>query len=491
MKRMPESRATPRVVGRIARRDAAPLIALAVVVGTIACVVPPARRAPELVVEVPAAWSVPANAADDPIDAWWTTFDAPGLERVIDEALAHNTDLVAAAARVARAEAEARIAGAELKPSLGAGVSGSRQRQVFVGLPIPGDTVPSATYTTFGVSLDASWEVDLWGRIRASARAALADAQAGEADLHAARLSIAAQTAKAWFAAVEARQQIELTERSAESFARLAAQIRERYRVGTRPAIDLRLALSNAAAAEAQLRQRRRRLDATLRQLEVLLGRYPSARLLDEIPLDRPSDMPPPVPAGLPAELIGRRPDLVAAERRAVAADQRLRAARAALYPRLSLTGGGGTVSDQLSDLLDGDFRTWNLVGNLVQPLFEGGRLRAGVERAAAAGDELLASYAGAVLRAFAEVESALAADTLLAEQQASQAEAVEQLLAAESLAEDRYRRGIGDYLTVLESQTRAFTSQSALLALGRERLDNRIDLHLALGGGFAEGNPR
>ncbi len=197
--------------------------------------------------------------------------------------------------------------------------------------------------------------------------------------------------------------------------------------------------------------------------------------------------LPGPVPVGLPAELVARRPDLVSAERRLAAADERLRQARRQLYPRFSLTAGGGTVSDQLGDLVDGDFRVWSLLANLTQPLFQGGRLRAGVDRAAAGSDELLAAYAGLALDAFREVESALAAEQHLIERERHLAEAARQLGAARRLAEDRYRSGLGDYLLVLESQTRELVAESELLSLRRELLHNRIDLHLALGGGFGE----
>ena len=195
--------------------------------------------------------------------------------------------------------------------------------------------------------------------------------------------------------------------------------------------------------------------------------------------------LPGPVPVGLPSELVARRPDLSSAERRLAAADEQLWKARRSLYPRFSLTAGGGTASDQLSDLVDGDFRVWSLLGNLTQPLFQGGKLRAGVDRAAAGRAELVASYAGLVLAAFSEVESALAAEQHLIERKRHLAEAARQLGAARRLAEDRYRSGLGDYLLVLESQTRELAAEGELLTLRRELLQNRVDLHLALGGGF------
>jgi NodT family efflux transporter outer membrane factor (OMF) lipoprotein len=456
-------------------RGIAALLAVATLAG---CIPSPELRTPEV---TPAeSWSHTTDVPGPVISEWWKSFDDPQLDALVLRALEGNQDLAVAVARLDRARAEARIAGADLKPSVGAGLNATRQNQKFIGTPIP-----DSTSTRYDASVEVSWEADLWGRIRAGARAAVADYEASEADLRGARMSIAAATVKLWFSIAEVRQQMELAESSAISFSRLAEQIRARYVIGVRPAIDLRLALSNASAAAAEYERRRIQLDGLVRQVEVLIGDYPSGTLLERHPPGPPVDRPAPVPAGLPSELLARRPDLVAAERRLVAADQRWAAARRSLYPRLTLTARGGTASDQLDDLLDGDFTIWSLLGGLTQPLFQGGRLRANVDRTAAITDEALARYTGAVLLAYAEVESALNDELLLTEQRRHTADSADQLVAAEALAEERYRSGLGDYLAVLESQTRAFTAQSRLLTLERVRLDRRVDLHLALGGGF------
>jgi NodT family efflux transporter outer membrane factor (OMF) lipoprotein len=450
---------------------------------------PPPRTEPDLGTATPTAWTGGARDDGAPEKDWWGTFDDPQLTALIELALARNQDLRIAAARLQRAEAEARIAGADLEPQLGVGLDAARQRQNFIGLPIPGDGVPSTTFESYGVSLDASWEVDMWGRIRARARAAVADFEAAREDLRGARLSLAAQTAKAWFAVEEALEQVVLAEESAASFAESADNLRARYEQGVRSPLDLRLALSNVTAARAAVARRQAVLEASLRQLEVLLGEYPSADLLDEFPTRSLPPMPDPVPAGLPAELVARRPDLAAAERRLAAADQRWLEAKRSLYPRLSLTAGGGTSSTSLGDLLDGDFRVWGIFAGLTQPIFQGGRLRAGVARADAISDEALAAYVGSVLRAYAEVEIALSNEGWLADEQGQLELNVGHNVAAERLAEDRYRAGVGRYLEVLESQTRSFVARSELLALRRTRLTNRVDLHLALGGGFEDTN--
>jgi len=215
----------------------------------------------------------------------------------------------------------------------------------------------------------------------------------------------------------------------------------------------------------------------------VLAGRYPAA--LIQTSGDLPP-LPPPVPAGLPAELVGRRPDLAAARERLLAADARLASARAALYPRLSLTASGGRSSGELGDLLDGEFAVWNLVGNLSQPLFQGGRLRAGVDLASAGREGAVAAYAQTLLQAYAEVESALDAETYLQTQEQALCSAADEALAARRLAEERYARGLTDMVTLLTAQNSAFESESRWLATRRQQLEARLDLHLALGGGFS-----
>ncbi|MEW6741217.1 MAG: efflux transporter outer membrane subunit [Planctomycetota bacterium] len=449
-----------------------------------ACVSPPQVEHPQLDIATPSRWTGAETVQGHIGDEWWRGFGDAELEKVIVLALGQNYDLQAAAARVEQAVAQATIAGADLQPKLGASSSGQRRRQNFIGFPIPGggDEVLSTTATTYGLSLNLSWEVDLWGKLRATQRAALADMQATEADFHGARLSLLGQTIKVWLAIGEAVQQVALAEQTVSSFRESSDEVWSRYERGLRSSLDVRLSLSNLADAEALLQRRQRELDRVTRQLEILLGRYPGRAV--EIPEGLP-EMPPAIPAGLPSELVSRRPDLVAAERRLAASNARLDAAEGALYPRFSLTASGGTASEELEDLLDLDYRVWSLVGNLTQPLFEGGRLRAAVDLSRASVEEVLARYVSALLKAYGEVETALSAEHFYAAQVERQGEATHHAIAAQKLAEDRYRAGIENYITVLESQRRAVSNESNLLTARRQQLENRVDLYLALGGGF------
>ena len=457
-----------------------------VAVVAVGCASAPPVEPPVLDVQIPTEWTaeeVPVGQVDV---TWWEDFGDGGLAAAVDIALAQNYDLRAAAARLEQAAADARAAEGDLQPTVQGTFNSSRRKQNFVGFPIPGSEgrVLSTVSTSYGVSLDVSWEIDLWGRLRNTARAALADLQASAADLRGAQLSIAGQTTKAWFAVAEAQQQVDLSLETVQSFRSAAEQVRDRFEAGIRPALDLRLALLNLSNAEAQLQQRHQQFDTATRQLELLLGQYADG--VFDTPVTLP-EITPSVPAGIPADLVARRPDLVAAERELVAFLVRADVARTDLLPRLSLTGATGTATDGLRSLIDGDFGVWSVLGNIVAPLWQGGRLRAQVDRAEARGAEALASYANAALAAYAEVETALAAEEFLVERERHLAESTLQARAAERLAEERYRAGLETYITVLDSQRSAVSAQAELIAARRTRLENRVDLYLALGGGFEE----
>jgi len=458
----------------------------------ISCV-PKLETPPDLDIDTPQNWISEKEKSEGSLSEWWTAFNDPGLNKAVEKALRKNYSLKSAAARVDAALALARIAGADLYPQLGLGLSGSRRKQNFVGFPFgeSQEGVPSVTSNLFGVSLNVSWEIDLWGRIRAGKSAATADFEATAADYMGFQLSLIGQTAKAWFAAVEAEQQVRLSEATLENYRTTNRQVHRRYRLGLRPSLDVRLSESNVADAEALLFQKKNQLQSILRQLETIIGRYPSGNIKLSAAM---SPELKPVPAGLPADIIKKRPDLIAAEKRLASSYVRVIESKKALYPRLSLTASGGTSTNELKSLLNGDFSVWNLIGNLLQPIFQGGRLRAGVDLAEARKLESLALYAQSVLNAYAEVETALEAEGLLAEREKALQTAVDQAMAARDLAQTRYARGLTDLIEVLESQRLAFLSQSQLLIVKRQRLDNRIDLYLALGGDDmnreSQGNP-
>ena len=462
---------------------------LAMLLAVPACVrtAAPPERQPSL--PIPETWNSTA-AEEGTVDVhWWKQFQDPQLDALIAETLRNSYQLRAVAARLETALIEAEIAGADRMPSVGFSLNGRRQRQNFIGLPIPGfeGRVPRATFTNLGASLDINWEADLWGRISNGEILAGALASVHAADLAAARHSLAGQTAKAWFACSEANLQLALSREMVASYEATSKWLRNRFEAGFAPALEISLVEADISTAESAVHLRREQLDRGIRQVELLAGRYPRGDLQARENLPEVSSG---VPAGVPSQLLTRRPDLIAAQRRLLASDVGIAQAQTALHPRLSLTTAGGTSSKGLLSLLNWDYTVWSLLGNIVQPIFQGGRLRRQVDIAQGRSREILESYAGAVMQAFGEVESALSVESFLRERQRELEESVAEAETAREQARFRYRQGLGDMLVVLQLDRRILNSKSQILTLQRLLLENRIDLHLALGGGFDPGAP-
>ena len=469
---MPERYLTLRLIIRL----------LLVVMPTLAgCRTQAPDTSAELVLETPGAWTATGTSKEDPMSAinWIESFEDPTLGKIVTEAIEANYDLAATAARLSAARASAIISGANRYPQLSLNADGSRRK-----LSSPGSVENGRTrIESYSLAFDLNWEVDIWGRLSDRAEAGVADYEAVQADYEAARLSIAAISARSWFNVVEAELQVQLAEFIYQSFQNNLETIENRFRTGLSRALDLRLSRASVAGAASSLEFRLRRRDEAIRSLETIIGRYPDATLATSTNLPRP---PAAVPAGLPADLITRRPDLIAAERRLVAADARYRESKKALLPSIRLTGSGGTTSAELENLVDGDFSVWSLVGGITQPLFQGGRLQAGAERTKANREAELAAYASSALQAFREVETTLAAEKTLRREEEALERAEEESKAAEDLAWEEYQAGLTDIITVLESQRRSFSAQRDLLTTRNFRLQNRINLHLALGGSFS-----
>lgn len=451
-----------------------------------ACISTAPRRVVEHDIPVPETWTSKAPTATQAEieDTWWLSFQTPALSQAVEQALHHNGRLASAEADVRVAMERARAVGANLYPTVGISSDVNRNKQNFIGLPLgpDGSDVLSSTYTQMGVNINTRWEADIWGRLKAGTRAAIANAEAAEADLAALRLSLAGQTAKAWLAAVEFGEQVALTKKMLAHYERTLNQVTRRYERGLRTSLDVRLAKANLADTRAQLIQQEMVRDAGIRQLQLLMGSYPDASLKGAEGFPQ---LPQAIPAGLPADLISRRPDLAAAERRLESADQQLIAARRALYPSLTLSGSFGATSPDLDELLKGNFSVWGLATSLAQPLFQGGRLRAEIRASEATVDSHLHQFVHTALNAYGEVEIAMAAEQWMAQQHEALKEAHTQSSAALVRAEEQYDRGLVDYLFVLEAQRGVLGSESRILALRRQMLQNRVDLYMALGGGF------
>ena len=431
-----------------------------------------------LEVTSPASWTSAASGTDGRISkGWLDEFSDPALTRAVEDALAHNQDLMAASARMRQAK-ESSIAGkARVRPR--AGLDGSAGYSVSEN-----GELPASESERYGLSLAASWEVDLWGRLRDLNAADEADYAAAQAAFRGARLSLAANAAKAWCNLIAAEQLLGLARSTLDSNERVLRAVERLFKGGAgQGALDVQLGRTNVSAAQRAVKSTELLRDEAARSFEVLVGRYPSAetRATRDLPALRKS-----VPSGIPADLVERRPDLAAAKSGLFASAKRADAARKALLPRLALTGSSGTPASNFGNLLDPAFLTSSIAAGFSQALYEGGALSADARAALAANEALLHRYAQLSLEAFREVESALGADSSLAEQEAFLVKEVEQAALAEKQAARDYSDGVNDdILRVLESQSRATNARSGLIRLRNERLQNRIDLHLALGGDF------
>lgn len=429
------------------------------------------------------AWASPTPQGESTDGPFWQAFGDPILDGLVAEALEHNHDLKASAARLGTAAARGRIARSARRPNLDARAGYQRQKNLFIGFPIPGTSGPaSSTFDQWNAGLDLSWELDLWGKLAAGVEASDAEFDAALGDLAGARLSIAAQVASAWFGLREAHEQRELAEATQATFERSAAVVRDRFDAGLSGALDLRLAESNVATSQAGTVAAERAERVASRQIELLLGRFPAAELQTEGSF---VELPGKVPAGLPAELLARRPDLFAAERRMAAAEALAKQARLDRWPSIALTASGGTTSDEVGDLLDGDFSVWSLAGRITGPLFDGGRRKAQITQSLEQLREARAGFASLALQAFFEVENTLDAEGLLIERLGHLERAMTAARAATALADEQYAEGLVSIELVLESQRRQFGAESSFLAARRELFQNRVELHVALGGGF------
>lgn len=417
---------------------------------------------------VPAAWKAGAAPAQPAADRWLASFDDPALSALVDEALAYNADLQAAAARVEQAAGYLQVAGASLLPEVGAA-------GVWSGKAGSGGGIN-------GIWLNASLELDVWGRVRYGQAAAGEQLAATEADYAYARQSLAAMVAKSWFVAIEAGLQRALLQDSVASAENLLRLAQDRQRIGAGNELAVAEARANRQSFRDALRQAELAQGNALRALELLLGRYPAA--LVNVAARFPS-LPPPVPVGLPSQLLERRPDVVAAERRVAMAFNLVGEAKAAQLPRLSLTAGVSAISSDVFVLKDRQNPAWGFGGNLLAPLYQGGALRAQVDIRSAEQKAAVAAYASAGQRAFGEVENALAAEFALRDRAAVVDAQVRDNERALELALVQYRVGTVDQRSVEQRQLALYGARTTKLRVQSEQLAQRVNLHLALGGSF------
>jgi NodT family efflux transporter outer membrane factor (OMF) lipoprotein len=428
-------------------------------------------------VTAPAKWNEGSAERSTPLSTeWWGAFESGELKALVDAALAGSPDLVIAAERVRQAEAQVQIAGASLFPSLSVGAGSSRRVTDSEGTPARRSDSSSLTFS-------ASYELDLWGRNAAGVRAADASLRATAFDRDTARLTLIAGVATSYFEILSLRGRLAIARENLAIAERVQSLVEIRARNGAASQLDVERQRAQVLSQRAALLPLEQLERQTLAALAVLVGHVPegfevrAASLADlRIPAVNP---------GLPAELLVRRPDLAAAEAQVVAANGNVTAARAALLPSIELTGSAGLSSAALLSFLSGPQSAVSLALSLLQPIFDGGRLRGQVAVSESRERELVESYRKAILSAFADVEQALVAVSRSAQREALQAQVQESARNALRLAEIRYREGADDLLAVLEAQRTLFQAQDQLASIRLDRLAGAVALYKALGGGW------
>lgn len=443
------------------------------------CSLGPAYRRPSI--PAPAAWSTPKAASIPqgwPSAAWWSGFHSEELSRLMAAGRAANDDLAAAIARVREARAQVRINSSPLLPSLDAAASGSRQRAIS---PASGG---AALYDEFAAGLDAAYQLDFWGENRAIRSAALAAAAASSYDRQTVELTVMSGIADTYFSVLALRDRLRIARANLASAEETLNGLETDEQAGISTALDVAQQDTVVATVAATIppleQQERQQLDA----LAILVGQTPQSFSITASSLADIS--PPAVTAGVPSQLLARRPDVASAEAQLIAANADIRAARAAFFPTIELTASGGYESRALSTLLVPGSRVFSLSAGLTQPIFRGGSLLGGYRLSRARYDELLADYHKAVISAFGNVEDSLAAASDTGEQLRREQTAADKARGAYEMSQEQFHAGTVNILTVLGTENSLFTAQDALAQARLAHLEALVGLFDALGGGWS-----
>ena len=435
---------------------------------------------PQLKPEVPVAgmWNEASPASAAVVSpTWWESFGSAELPSLVSEALAGSPDLAIATERVRQAEAQVGVAGASLFPMLSAGGDTSSRRTTGAG--------SAATSNATGLTLTASYELDLWGKNRAGVSSAKSSLAASQFDRETARLTLISGVATSYFDVLALRTRLGIARENLAIAERVQTLVSARARNGIASALDVSRQEATVSSQRAALLPLEQLEHQTLAALAVLLGRPPEGfdvKTTGIVDLAVPA-----IDAGLPAELLVRRPDLASAEAQLAASNADLSAARAALLPSIKLTGTAGIASGALLSLVSGGTTSAiGIVASLLQPIFDGGRLRGQKAIAESRERELVETYRKTILSAFVDVEQALAAASRQGQQEQLQDDVQTSARESLRLAEVRYRAGADDLLTVLDAQRTLFSAQDQLAQIRLNRLQSAVSLYKALGGGWS-----
>jgi multidrug efflux system outer membrane protein len=427
-----------------------------------------------------------ASLADAP---WWEVFGDPVLKGLLQEALSGNYNVRIAAARVQQARAQAGVARAAFFPQIGyiATAVQSRGLSNILGLPPSPGSNPESTLYLGGATM--SWEIDLWGKIRRSNEAANAQLLASEEGRRAVLLSLVSDVAQAYFELLELDARLAIARQSTEAYEGTYKLFKDRVEFGVASQLQTSRAEGALASAAASIPELESQITAKENQLSTLLGRNPGP-IARGTPLFDQAVMPT-VPAGLPSALLERRPDLRRAEQELVAANAQIGVAKALFFPQLSLTGLIGKASPELSALTAGTSTIWQAGGMLMGPIFQGGKILQNYRGTVAAWEETKWRYEQAVLQAFQEVSSSLAALDKLAGAETEQTRSVRALQKSVEFSNDRYRYGLASYYEVLEALQRLYPAQNAQAQVRLGRLLAYVQLYKSLGGGWNLKDPQ
>src|ERR1700730_4735602 len=412
------------------------------------CSVGPTYHRPDIA--LPAQWSESAGAAASGVSAsvwpaaeWWHGFGSAKLDELIAEAERNNDDMAGAIARVEEADAQARIAGAALLPSLGLGATATRQRAQTASLGVGG-----RVFNVFNSELSASYEIDFWGKNRAQRDAARAAAAASRYDRQTVALTVISSVATTYFQALELRDRIQVAQQNLENGRKILDGFRLERSAGTATGLDVAQQETTVAVLDAAIPPLLQQFRQTVYALAVLIGATPESLAVDTGTLTSLSS--PAIVEGLPSQLLSRRPDVASAEQQLIAANADITVARAALFPSIDLTASGGYASNKWVALISPANRVYAVSAGLTQPIFHGGALRGQVAFSNARYTELLTTYHKTVLAAFSNVEGALVAAQQTAEQQKRQQDAVATARRAYEFAQKQMSAGVVNILTVL-----------------------------------------
>ena len=429
------------------------------------------RETRSAIPSLPEMWASEANTDIVSDVGWLTQLNAPELVELVVESMKHNNNLIATAANVEASGALHRQASAALSPQVGVSAGSSS-----------GGLLEGNASNSYNVGIQASWELDLWGRLSSGDLAARESFAAAQADFEFAKQSLAANVARAYFVAVEAQKQLDLARQTVDTLKETLRIVQLQFDNGLADQQGLSLTKSDLATAQESLKAGELGVRDAKRAVELLLGRYPSAAITVETELP---DTPINISAGLPSQLLERRPDIIAAERRVAAAFNSVDQAKAAKLPSLSLTANTGGSSQSLSDVLNPANMAWQAISSLVAPLIDGGRLDAQIDAATAEQSAAVAAYAQTALSAFSDVEQLLDQNTVLQERKKLLDEALKEAENAEHISQLQYDEGEISLLDVLTIQQRVFAARRNVIAMERASVTQFVDLNLALGGGW------